>query len=380
MKIYYVANVRMPTSKAHGIQLAKMSEALMENGVDLRLIVPRFSQSEGNDPTSFYGLRQKLPVTTVPVLDLSGKSRFGFNFKAFTFAVSSFFHLLREKIPSDAIVYTIDLDQFSFFLLPFLRRPLFIEVHGSKQNTFFTRFFFRRAKGVIAVSAAVKESLVKTFGIPSEKIIVCPNSIDPEMFKDLPSGVDARKELGLPLQYHIFLYVGRMYDWKGLEVLPKAARSLGANGAVYCVGGNSEEFMSVTGEKYLPSNLVCVGKRDFPEIPLWLAAADFLLVTATKKNEYSYRETSPMKLFEYMAARRPVLAADTPALRGVTNDEEVVFYEPDNADDLVAKIQYSLAHKAELAANAERAYRKIAGFSWKKRGETVVSFIKRQCA
>ena len=41
MKIYYVANARMPTEKAHGIQIAKMCEALIEAGAKVELIVPR---------------------------------------------------------------------------------------------------------------------------------------------------------------------------------------------------------------------------------------------------------------------------------------------------------------------------------------------------
>ncbi len=377
MNIYYVANVRMPTTKAHGIQLAKMCEGFIESGNTLTLFLPKQKNASPVDPQEFYGLRVPLPLISVPVIWFR-TSRFGFNLTALSFAVTSFFTLWRARLPKDAVLYSIDLDQFSFFLLPLLGRPLFLEIHGTKRNTFFTRFAFKRARGFIAVGAGVKESLMRTFGISAERIVVCPNGIDPQMFLNLPSGADARRELGLPLSYAIFLYMGRFYDWKGLEVLPKAAHVLGARGGIYCVGGSAEELQGAIRAKYLPSNLICVGWKNHAEIPLWLAAADFLLVTATKKNDYSYRETSPMKLFEYMAARRPVVAADTPAIRSVITEKEALFYEPDDADDLSLKITYALEHKAELAEKAEAGYRKALGFSWKKRAAAAVNFMQHQ--
>ncbi|HEV8666352.1 MAG TPA: hypothetical protein VN665_00695, partial [Candidatus Paceibacterota bacterium] len=61
MKIYYVANARMPTEKAHGIQIAKMCEAFIESGIDLTLVVP----SRKTTPESvqeFYNLRTPVAV------------------------------------------------------------------------------------------------------------------------------------------------------------------------------------------------------------------------------------------------------------------------------------------------------------------------------
>ena len=55
--------------------------------------------------------------------------------------------------------------------------------------------------------------------------------------------------------------------------------------------------------------LVFMGERPVGEIPLWLRASDALLLLGTNKNEDSSRYTSPMKLFEYMASKTPIVAS-----------------------------------------------------------------------
>lgn len=373
MKIYYVANVRWPTSRAHGIQLAKMSEALMEEGVDLTLIVP--NRGEG-DPQTFYGLRQPIPVIRIPNLNL-GNSALGFNLSALWFAAASFLFLALKRPVKDSIIYTIDLDQFSFFLLPFLGRPVFVEVHGSKKLSFFSKIFFSKISGVFAVSEGVKSNLIKSFNLSLEKIIVCPNGIDFQMFENLPAAETIRQKLNFP-KGPVFLYVGRFYSWKGLEVLPAAAEKVGEKASIVLVGGSATEFSRITGEKKLPANLIFAGIQPFSEIPLWLNAADFLLVTATKKDEYSYHETSPMKLFEYLATGKLIIAAKTPAIGNVVSAEEVIFYEPDDVVDLIKQMNFVLDNQNVCDAKAQRALAKAKEFSWQKRAERVLALMSKK--
>ena len=371
MRIYYVANVRMPTDKAHGIQLAKMSEALIEAGAVVTLVVPHRGQG---DAQSFYKLRRPIPVIRIPTLNL-GNSRLGFNLSALSFAAFSFLFLFFHRLEKDAVIYTIDLDQFSFFLLPLLSRPLFVEVHGTKKKSIFADFFFKRIYGVIAVSEGVKQSLIKIFNLLPGRIIVCPNSIDLEMYKDLPNQLEARQILGIPPTSTIFLYVGRFYGWKGLAVLPEATVSVKNKAFVYLVGGGRDDFLRVVSNQFIPPNMVFVGVKPFSEIPIWLTAADFLLITGTKKDEYSFHETSPMKLFEYLAVGRPIISADTPALRTIVSETEVLFYEPDNAVDLARTMNLVLNNATDFREKTEKILVKAKKYSWRRRAETILNFI-----
>ena len=84
-----------------------------------------------------------------------------------------------------------------------------------------------------------------------------------------------------------------------------------------------------------------------------------------------------MKLFEYMASKRPVVAANTPAIHQMADEPHVFFYTPDDASDMVRAITKALENSAEVEAKVERAFMKAAAFSWEKRGKIVLEYIEK---
>ena len=375
-KIYYIANARMPTEKAHGIQLAKMCEAFVEQGIDLELVAPGRTTS-GKSLKDYYGLRVDVPIKKIPVLDWYVNGRIGFFIGSISFAFGYFFYLWRKRLQGkDFIIYMTDIDQFSFFLVPFLGVPYFCEIHDAKKKRWPFVLLFRFASGIFTINSIIKKELSETFGIVPERIIVRPNGIDLNMFVSVPSRQEARAALNLPADKKIALYVGKIYGWKGVGDALIAARLLERDAAFYLVGGNAEELLRATGEQEIPQSFHCVGHRPFTEIAKWLVAADLLLVLGTKKNEYSYLHTSPMKFFEYMASRTPIVASATPANREVATDQEALFYEPDNTDDLAAKIRYAFAQKDEMRMRADQAFGRVQDFSWEKRSKSIIEFME----
>ena len=267
-----------------------------------------------------------------------------------------------------------DLDQFSFFFLRFTGLPVFLEMHGVKKDSIFLRSFLRSACGIIGINQRIKNYLTETYGVTDGRILVEPNGIDLDYFTLSLSPIEARKKLHIEEYARIILYAGKFYDWKGIEVLIPAARMLEKDIRILLVGGSKEELENILGGVELPSNIICVGHRPYKEIPLWLAAADALLLLGTKKNDYSYTQTSPMKLFEYMASRRPILASDTPAIREIVSDDETYMYEPDNGMDLGNKINGILEDK-NANSRIARAYEKVKHYTWEKRSLRIIEFI-----
>lgn len=374
LKMYYIANARMPTERAHGIQLAKMCEAFIEEGIDLELVAPgrRTSTQTVQD---FYGLRVGIPVKKLPVIDWYSFGRWGFIIGSCSFILSYFFYFLWKRIRGErGIIYTTDIDQFSFFLIPFLGMPYVVEMHDAKKKNFRFSFFLSRACGIVAINSIIKQALCEVFGLDMKRIVVHPNGIDRESFRAFPTKFEARSTLGLPQESVIALYVGKFYAWKGMEVLCDAA-ALSQDILFFLVGGTIQEFETTTGRRDVPSNIIAVGQRDFKEIPKWLAAADVTVLLGTKQNDYSFLHTSPMKLFEYMAAGKPIIASNTPANREIISEQEAYFYEPDNASDLAAKIQYVSRNPEEARIKTIQAADKVMCFSWQRRTEEILEFI-----
>ena len=375
IKIFYIANARMPTEKAHGIQLAKMCEAFMEAGANLELIVPR-RKIAARDMQDFYGLRCKIPLKSLPVLDMYSAGRLGFLIGSCSFTLSYFFYLLYARfLYPRAVIYTIDMDQFSFFLVPFLGLPYFVEIHDAKERGLAFSILFRNAKGIIVINRRIQKALIKNFGIPEKNIMMYPNGIDLTLFHRAFSKNEARKILGLSSEKRLAVYVGKIYPWKGLDILVKAASKIG-EALIYIVGGSKEEFTALLENPAIPPNIICVGDKNYQEIPLWLAAADALLVLGTQKNDYSYYHTSPMKLFEYMASGRPILASNTPANREIVSDKEAWFYRPDNSDDLAEKFLSLFSDLEKSKAKADEATDKVKQFTWQLRANNVLQFMK----
>jgi len=101
--------------------------------------------------------------------------------------------------------------------------PYFSEMHGSKPATLVNKIFFRNITGVIAINALIEKELRETFPHSRAAYLVEPNGVDISAFAQI-SQQEARGRLELPAEGDIALYAGRFFAWKGLEILPEAAR------------------------------------------------------------------------------------------------------------------------------------------------------------
>ena len=375
MKLYYVVNALIPHKKAYAIQIAKMCEAFVEEGVDLELIIPR-QNGATSDIKEYYNLRVPISVKRLHALNFYASSKWGYFLSSSIFIISYSLYFLSKIIRGEkGIIYTIDMDTFSFVFLPYFGMPCFLETHGGKAGNFLNKIFFKRAKGVIAINNIIKKQIDKTVNFPENKILVWPNGIDLNLFREI-SKEEARKKLTLPKEGKIVMYSGRFYGWKGLEVLVDAVDKLPVDVSVYIVGGTKEEFMAITKKGKLPDNLIFFGEKHYVDIPLWLSAADSLLVLGTKYDTQSYMYTSPMKVFEYLAMKRQIVASKTPAICDIVSDEHVIFYEPDNAADLARKMQLSVSADPLIKRKPVVAFELAVNFTWRKRAGNIIRFIE----
>lgn len=376
MKLYYIANARMPHKKAYAIQIAKMCEAFIEEGVDLELIIPR-QKGMVEDIKDYYKLRPSLRVTRLPSFDLYARGRWGYFLSGVSFTISYFAYMLLKRCQGKrGIIYTIDMDTFSFVVSTFLGMPCFLETHGGKAKSRINKIFFKHVNGVIVINTIIKQQIAKVMSFPENKMLIWPNGIDLELFHSIPKN-DARRSLSLPQEAKIVMYCGRFYGWKGLDVLIDAAKELPQNIFVYIVGGTKDEFLSVAKRNELPFNMVFVGGKSYTEVPVWLSAADTLLVLGTKHDTQSYYYTSPMKVFEYLAMGRTIVASRTPAIQDIVSDEEVVFYEPDNPKDLAQKMELAVSSSEAMDKKIAAAVIKAKDFTWEKRAKDILEFIKK---
>lgn len=363
MKLLYIANARIPTEKAHGVQIMKMCEAFARAGAEVELIVPRRRNAITQNAFEYYGVEKIFTITYLPVLDLVGWGPLGYLATALSFLRKAKRYAARVQ---GALIYTREP------LAPFYFQDSTLELHA-RSGSALMRALARRAKRVVAITRGLKDDLVKD-GVPAERIIVLPDGVDLEQF-DIPlSRAEARAQLGLPADAKITLYAGSfsLYAWKGLDTFIQAAALL-PEVLFVCVGGTSEETERVAGT--LPKNVLCVGKVPHATVPRYLKAADVLVLPNKSGDPTSERYTSPLKLFEYMASGTPIVASDLPSIREVLNDENAVLVPPGDAHTLSAGVARALI-EPHAAHRAARARVDVSRHSWMGRARAILALTR----
>src|SRR3989344_4089836 len=77
MRILYLANVRLPTERAHGVQIMKMCEAFANLGHTVELFIPRTFNHLTEDPFDWYAVKRVFRLRTVPSFDWRQADRVG---------------------------------------------------------------------------------------------------------------------------------------------------------------------------------------------------------------------------------------------------------------------------------------------------------------
>lgn len=366
-KLFYIANVRLPTEKAHGMQIMKSCEALARAGFQVELIVPRRKNPMQTDPFTYYAVERNFSVKNLPVFDTVRFGRFGFLLELFSFLVMARLYLFGKK----GIVYTREAPVGLFF------KTFALETHTIPESLgLFRRILYQRARMHSVLTSFIKQELMR-IGVSEHRIIIAPDAVDLAQF-DIPLSKEAARErLRLPLEGNIVLYAGSffLYDWKGVDTFLEAAREFDDDTLFVLVGGSEREVREAK-TKWGRKNILFLGYQPPQSIPAYLKTADALVIPNKKGTTMSERYTSPLKLFEYMAAGRPIAASRLPSLEEVVSEREVAFFEPNSADDLARAIREVLRDKAFATSLAQSARKKVTAFTWEVRMKNVADKLR----
>ncbi len=256
---------------------------------------------------------------------------------------------------------------------------LVLEVNSFMSQRFpFMRLFEKMAFDVadllLCISETVKNDVLEMFGRSlEEKILVIPNGVSVERFdiKSPRSILDnSRKEIKVG-------YVGILKPNYGLETLVDAFRLLATrnnkiNLYIYGAGPYESILKEYAGGL---GNIIFNGPCPMERVPSVLKEMDILVYTASRKNAFQ----SPIKMFEYMAASRPIVAAETPQVKAVLGKKNTaLLFKIGDAANLAEQIIYYVHNTGLARLYAENAFSEVKSqHSWDARIQVILSHIQK---
>lgn len=379
MRLAYVAPVNLPSRYAHAIQIMKSAQAMSGLVGDFEYITNlSLSNWRAFDPDklrALYGV-ERFPKTVAFPLHRLMNAKQGLLRDAFYYLAAA-----RCRLRGVSAVYTRG--QRMPVLAVRFGLPVLFETHSEPKagpeldelRAIFTR---REMLGLVASSPFLAERFT-ALGLAEEKILIRPNGFDLGQFSALLDRLEARRRLGLPEGSVLAVYTGHLYEDRGVAEMLAAAKALPQVVFVF-VGGHGQHVRDWRAKAADLGNVRFAGYVPHETVPTYLASADILLMPYNSwVPTVSYM--TPMKLNEYMASGRAIVASDLPSLTvALRHEDNALLCKPDDAAALTEKLA-RLADDATLRDRlGKMAARDAQGLDWQSRARAILDFIETRLA
>lgn len=386
MKLLHIANARLPTEKAHGLQIMKSCEAFACL-VDVMLVHPSRRQAnpmlDAVSVWDYYNILQSFPMIKLATPNLlwsflSPQQQLPFFVvQSFIFAIQAVRFVRRQAFD---LVYTRD--QYTALLLSFFTSvPYVYEAHDLFETALggaWQKRCCKKAQRVITNTEYLRQQFIEKLAISSANVLTARNGVDLVAVGSFRGDVErVRRSLDIPEGARIVVYTGHLFPWKGVYVLVQSMTALPDRYHLVLVGGmpaDVEQMREHALSRGL-TNIHIIGHVPPAQLDQYRQLAD-VLVVPNLPDRYSTYFACPIKVFEYMAAKRPIVASDLPSIREVLQDgEDAVLVPPNDPIALAEGLRRVAEDRALSAYLVERAAKKVHQYTWEQRAKRVLAFI-----
>lgn len=372
MRILLLLNARFPTEKAYGNQAVTMAQGYVAAGHETAIAYPCRSDEVPS------------PINGVTYVPFGPKIKLRVTWMFHPLRVLGAFAPLRaiRRFRPDVIIAN---DPFQAGVLSTIF-PVVWELHDMPNTDGLARkYFIRRiathVKAIVSTNHLKLKKLRTVVPVLSPHVVV-PNAVtfNPSVYQSIHRE-EARVKLGISVDETSIVYAGQLFDWKGVDTLIASAAHLPSSSIIHIVGGSGADLARCEGvAARLPQDAARVvfhGIRPKSEIPIWLRAATVVIIPNSGRFEISVIDTSPLKLFEALAAGSAIVASDLPSIREVVGSSEaVLFVRPDDPEALATSISCIASNPSRIDAmrHAAAAFPVLTGV---ERARRIVEFIER---
>jgi glycosyltransferase involved in cell wall biosynthesis len=237
----------------------------------------------------------------------------------------------------------------------------------------------RFADLVLTVNLACKK-IYSSRSCQPDKIKVVINSPDDEVFRFQRGDVcDLNGKNGSGSKPFVILYHGSLVHRNGFDLAVKSLEKVKEviPSVRLSVCGKRTEFfekaMESARQRGLDSIIDYLGVRNLKEIVEAIEGCD-LGIIPNHRNIFTEINT-PTRIFEYLALAKPVIAPRTKGIQDYFGNDDLIFFDVGNADDLARKIEFAFFHPAEVAETVKRGQAVYLSHTWSRERLTLLNSI-----
>ena len=369
MKIFYLSSSIIPSNKANSIQVMKMCDAFSSLNNEIILFsksLDSCSNTDFNSIKNYYDIKNNFKLINIK----SSSTRF-FGGLEYGYKVLKRIEKLNEK---PDLLYGRNL--YALLACLKLNKPIMYESHnipaiGRKtlENYLFNRPQFKR---LIVINKTLYEYYLNNFKIfkkNPDKVLLAPDGAE----------LNTKKSIKIKNDTPLIGYAGSLYPGKGIETIIEAAKCTPQFN--YVISGGTTEQIRLFKNKYNLNNLIFKGHLKHSEIHNFLSNCDVLIAPYSDKvysenNKYNNIADwmSPLKIFEYMASKKPIIASNLPAIKEILEDKKTaILVDHNNISgwvNSIIKILCKPNFANKLAENAFEVFRN--NYTWDIRAKKVL--------
>lgn len=370
MKILY--HHRVASKDGQYVHISEILKVLDELGHDVEIVAPKLTETSsfGSDGGWVTKLKKSLPQAVYELLE------FSYTFLAF---FKLFFSVLTKRPDIIYERYNI-LFPAGIWIAKFFKLPIILEVNAplyherleyggvsvkwlSKWTESYT---WRNADVVLPVTQVLAE-YVESVGVSPNRIHVIPNGVDTEIFNpDKPEMRDPKFEGKL-----VVGFVGFCREWHHLDEVMKLIAAQQDKDICFLVVGDGpviNDLKHLAIELGFSERFICTGVVGRKDIPFWLHQMDIAIQPAVTP------WASPLKLLEYLAMRKAIVAADTPNIRELLQHEtNALLFDNKDLSAMMEALEHIFKDDDMRKRISEGAYRTIVehDLTWLGNGKRI---------
>ncbi|MBC8388140.1 MAG: glycosyltransferase family 4 protein [Actinobacteria bacterium] len=234
------------------------------------------------------------------------------------------------------------------------------------------KWVYNQCDLLVCISPVLKKAISRKFQIPYEKILVVPNAVDIERF-------DLRNQF--PIRFYDSFtigFVGRLYKWQNLDLLIKVINKLRSQGIPLSLvivgdGDEKESLITLVNKLRLEPFVTFTGYIGWEEIPRYIAGFDICYSGHSLMDEKIY--LSPLKVYEYMAMARPVIASRSSFMDNlIVHRKNGFLFGPQNKEELSSILKEAYKNREMLKKIGQSGrFEVIKYHSWNSRIKLILN-------